>query len=148
MKFLVVNGPNINMTGIREQGVYGARNYAEITAMIQAEAKRREIEIEVVQSNIEGEMINAIQRCYFENMDGLIINPGAYTHTSYALHDAIKSIAPIPAVEVHLSNVHARERFRHESKTAPACLGQLCGFGDYGYVMAMDALIQHLSSKH
>ena len=142
MKFLVVNGPNINMTGIREQGVYGARNYTEIMAMIAAEAKQRGIEVEVFQSNIEGEMINAIQRCYFEHMDGLIINPGAYTHTSYALHDAIKSIASIPAVEVHFSNVHARESFRHESKTAPACLGQLCGFGDYGYVMAMDALIQ------
>ena len=103
MKFLVVNGPNINMTGIREQGVYGARNYTEIMAMIAAEAKQRGIEVEVFQSNIEGEMINAIQRCYFEHMDGLIINPGAYTHTSYALHDAIKSIAPIPAVEVHFS---------------------------------------------
>ena len=147
MKFLVVNGPNINMTGIREQGVYGARNYTEIMAMIAAEAKQRGIEVEVFQSNIEGEMINAIQRCYFEHMDGLIINPGAYTHTSYALHDAIKSIAPIPAVEVHFSNVHARESFRHESKTAPACLGQLCGFGDYCYVMAMDALIQHLAKK-
>ncbi len=147
MKFLVVNGPNINMTGIREQGVYGARNYSEITAMIAAEAQKRGIELEVFQSNIEGEMIDAIQRCYFEHMDGLIINPGAYTHTSYALHDAIKSIAPIPAVEVHFSNVHARESFRHESKTAPACLGQLCGFGDYGYVMAMDALIQHLAKK-
>lgn len=147
MKFLVVNGPNINMTGIREQGVYGARNYTEIMAMIAAEAKQRGIKVEVFQSNIEGEMINAIQRCYFEHMDGLIINPGAYTHTSYALHDAIKSIAPIPAVEVHFSNVHARESFRHESKTAPACLGQLCGFGDYGYVMAMDALIQHLAKK-
>ncbi len=147
MKFLVVNGPNINMTGIREQGVYGARNYTEIMAMIAAEAKQRGIEVEFFQSNIEGEMINAIQRCYFEHMDGLIINPGAYTHTSYALHDAIKSIAPIPAVEVHFSNVHARESFRHESKTAPACLGQLCGFGDYGYVMAMDALIQHLAKK-
>ena len=113
MKFLVVNGPNINMTGIREQGVYGARNYTEIMAMIAAEAKQRGIEVEVFQSNIEGEMINAIQRCYFEHMDGLIINPGAYTHTSYALHDAIKSIAPIPAVEVHFSNVHARESFRH-----------------------------------
>ena len=147
MKFLVVNGPNINMTGIREQGVYGARNYTEIMAMIAAEAKQRGIEVEFFQSNIEGEMINAIQRCYFEHMDGLIINPGAYTHTSYALHDAIKSIAPIPAVEVHFSNVQARESFRHESKTAPACLGQLCGFGDYGYVMAMDALIQHLAKK-
>ena len=143
MKFLVVNGPNINMTGIREQGVYGARNYTEITAMIAAEAKQRGIEVEVFQSNVEG----AIQRCYFEHMDGLIINPGAYTHTSYALHDAIKSIAPIPAVEVHFSNVHARESFRHESKTAPACLGQLCGFEDYGYVMAMDALIQHLAKR-
>ena len=147
MKFLVVNGPNINMTGIREQGVYGARNYTEIMAMIAAEAKQRGIEVEVFQSNVEGEMINAIQRCYFGHMDGLIINPGAYTHTSYALHDAIKSIAPIPAVEVHFSNVHARESFRHESKTAPACLGQMCGFGDYGYVMAMDALIQHLEKK-
>ena len=147
MKFLVVNGPNINMTGIREQGVYGARNYTEITAMIAAEAKQRGIEVEVFQSNVEGEMIDAIQRCYFEHMDGLIINPGAYTHTSYALHDAIKSSAPIPAVEVHFSNVHARESFRHESKTAPACLGQLCGFEDYGYVMAMDALIQHLAKR-
>ena len=147
MKFLVVNGPNINMTGIREQGVYGARNYTEITAMIAAEAKQRGIEVEVFQSNVEGEMIDAIQRCSFEHMDGLIINPGAYTHTSYALHDAIKSIAPIPAVEVHFSNVHARESFRHESKTAPACLGQLCGFEDYGYVMAMDALIQHLAKR-
>ena len=147
MKFLVVNGPNINMTGIREQGVYGARNYTEITAMIAAEAKQRGIEVEIFQSNIEGEMIDAIQRCYFEHMDGLIINPGAYTHTSYALHDAIKSIAPIPTVEVHFSNVHARESFRHESKTAPACLGQLCGFEDYGYVMAMDALIQHLAKR-
>lgn len=147
MKFLVVNGPNINMTGIREQGVYGARNYTEITAMIAAEAKQRGIEVEVFQSNVEGEMIDAIQRCYFEHMDGLIINPGAYTHTSYALHDAIKSIAPIPAVEVHFSNVHARESFRIESKTAPACLGQLCGFEDYGYVMAMDALIQHLAKR-
>ena len=147
MKFLVVNGPNINLTGIREHGVYGARNYTEITAMIAAEAKQRGIEVEVFQSNVEGEMIDAIQRCYFEHMDGLIINPGAYTHTSYALHDAIKSIAPIPAVEVHFSNVHARESFRHESKTAPACLGQLCGFEDYGYVMAMDALIQHLAKR-
>lgn len=144
MKLMIINGPNINMTGIRETGVYGARNYAEISAWLEAEAHARGIELTIFQSNAEGEMIDAIQRVYFEKYDGLILNPGAYTHTSYALHDAVKSIAPIPAVEVHLSNVHAREAFRHESKTAPACLGQLCGFGDYGYVMAMDALIHQL----
>ena len=147
MKLMIINGPNINMTGIRETGVYGARNYAEITAWLEAEAQARGIAVTIFQSNGEGELIDAIQRVYFEKYDGLILNPGAYTHTSYALHDAIKSIAPIPAVEVHLSNVHAREAFRHESKTAPACLGQLCGFGDYGYVMAMDALIHRLRGQ-
>ena len=142
MKFLVVNGPNINMTGIREQGVYGARNYTEIMAMIAAEAKQRGIEVEVFQSNIEGEMINAIQRCYFEHMDGLIINPGAYTHTSIAILDAVKAVQ-IPTAEVHISNVKEREDFRQVSYIRQACCFTVMGHGTDGYLEAIDYLAQN-----
>lgn len=89
-------------------------------------------------------MINFLQQAYFEKYDGIIMNPGAYTHTSYALYDAIKSIPGIPVVEVHMSNIHSREDFRKESKTAPACIGQICGFKEYGYVLAMDALLKYM----
>ncbi len=141
MKIMVVNGPNINMTGIREKGIYGQKTYAQIKAMIEEEAAKRNVLIEVLQSNHEGEIIDFLQRAYFEKFDGIILNPGAYTHTSYAIHDALKSVEMIPAVEVHLSNVHAREEFRRVSKTAPACVAQMCGFGEYGYILAMDALL-------
>ncbi|MBM6859843.1 3-dehydroquinate dehydratase, partial [Clostridium saudiense] len=97
--------------------------------------------IELYQSNIEGEIINQIHKCYYDGFDGIIINPGAYTHYSYAIHDAIKSVN-INTVEVHLSNIHAREEFRHKSVTAPACIGQICGFGENGYILALDALIR------
>jgi len=93
----------------------------------------------MVQSNSEGEIIDFIQKAYFEKYEGIIINPGAYTHYSYAIHDALKGF-DIPAVEVHLSNIHTREEFRRKSVTAPACIGQIAGFGEYGYIMAMDAL--------
>ena len=139
MKLMVLNGPNINLTGIREKGVYGVMTYEDIVAYIKREAQARGHEVTVRQSNHEGQLIDWIQEAYFQGYEGIIMNPGAYTHTSYALHDAIKSV-PIPTVEVHLSNVHAREAFRHVSLTAPACVGQLCGFGPKGYILAMDAL--------
>jgi len=139
MKLMVLNGPNINLTGIREKGVYGVMTYEDIVAYIKREAQARGHEVTVRQSNHEGQLIDWIQEAYFEGYEGIIMNPGAYTHTSYALHDAIKSV-PLPTVEVHLSNVHAREAFRRVSLTAPACVGQLCGFGPKGYILAMDAL--------
>lgn len=140
MRILVLNGPNLNMVGIREQGIYGTRSYKEIVAYIQEEGRKRGHDLIVLQSNFEGQLIDWIQSAYFEQYDGIIINPGAYTHYSYALHDAIKSVREIPTVEVHLSNVHAREEFRHQSVTAPACIGQLCGFGEVGYILAIMAL--------
>ena len=140
MKILVLNGPNLNMVGIREQGIYGNRSYGDIVAYIKEEGTKRGHEIEVLQSNYEGQMIDWFQKAYFENYDGITINPGAYTHYSYAIHDAIKSVVTIPTVEVHLSNVHAREEFRHKSVTASACIGQLCGFGEFGYILAIQAL--------
>lgn len=140
MKILVLNGPNLNMVGIREKEIYGTRNYNDIVDYIKEEGAKRGHEIDVLQSNYEGQIIDWLQKAYFEQYDGVIINPGAYTHYSYAIHDAIKAISDIPAVEVHLSNVHAREEFRHQSVTAPGCIGQLCGFGEFGYILAIQAL--------
>ena len=139
MKVMVINGPNLNMVGVREKGIYGTRSFEDICDYIKDEANKRNIEVELYQSNIEGDIINQIHKCYYEDFDGIIINPGAYTHDSYARHDAIKSVN-INTVEVHLSNIHAREEFRHKSVTAPACIGQICGFGEIGYILAMDAL--------
>lgn len=146
MKVMVINGPNLNMVGVREKGIYGTRSFEDICSYIRGEAKKRNIELELYQSNIEGEIINQIHRCYYENFDGIIINPGAYTHYSYAIHDAIKSVN-INTVEVHLSNIHAREEFRHKSVTAPACVGQICGFGENGYILALDALKELVVKK-
>lgn len=140
MKLMIINGPNLNMLGVREKGIYGTKSYQQLCRYVNEEAQKRGHEVLFCQSNSEGEIIDFLQKAYFEHFQGVIINPGAYTHYSIAIHDAIKSNTNIPTVEVHLSNVHAREEFRHVSKTAPACIGQLCGFGEYGYVMAMDAL--------
>lgn len=145
MKILVINGPNLNFLGIREKNIYGTKDYSDVKAYIENEAIKRGHNIEVVQSNIEGELINYIQKAYYDNVEAIIINPGAYTHYSIALYDALKSVN-IPTVEVHLSNVHAREEFRHKSVTAPACVGQLCGFGEYGYIMAIMALEQRIKN--
>lgn len=143
MKLMVINGPNLNMLGVREKGVYGIKSFDEVCAYITEEGEKRGNEITLFQSNIEGEIINSIQKAHYEQYDGIIINPGAFTHYSYALHDAIKGIN-IPTIEVHLSNIHAREEFRKTSVTAPACIGQISGFGEFGYIMAMEAL----SIKH
>ena len=128
MKILILNGPNINFLGIREKEVYGKETYERMSNYILNSFEETDIEIDILQSNVEGEMINILQKAYFEKYDGIVINPGAYTHTSIALIDAIKSIK-IQTVAVHLSNIHQREELRHNYFTAPACIGQISGFG-------------------
>ena len=138
-KICVIHGPNLNFTGIREKGIYGTRSLDDINNRIMDEAQKMGFEIDIFQSNYEGAIIDKLQKCYYDNVDGIIINPGAYTHYSYAIHDAIASVQ-IPTIEVHLSNIHKRDEFRHKSVTAPACVGQMCGFGENGYILAMSAL--------
>ncbi len=145
MKIMVLNGPNINFLGIREKEVYGYQNYTDMCNYLKDIAKRKGISLDIFQSNIEGEMINILQRAYFEKYDGIIINPGAYTHTSIALFDAIKSIE-IPTLEVHLSNIYKREEFRKISYTAAACIGQVSGLGVDSYVIGLEYFC-HIFSK-
>ena len=136
MKIMIINGPNLNFLGIREKNIYGIMTYEGLCEYIKEFCSKNSIEVEILQSNIEGELINFIQRAYFEQYDGIVINPGAYTHTSIALLDAVKSVN-LPVVEVHLSNIHSREEFRHKSVIAPACVGQIAGFGTYGYILGI-----------
>lgn len=146
MKLLVINGPNLNFLGIREKDIYGNQSYKGLVDYLQEEASKKKIELEVVQSNSEGEIIDFIQKAYYEEIDGIIINPGAYTHYSYAIRDALASIN-VPIIEVHISNVHKREEFRHTSVTAPVCTGQIVGLGFLGYSLAMDAVIDKKKDK-
>ena len=140
MKILVINGPNLNFLGIREPGVYGSDNYEVLTDAIKKKAAEIGAEAEIFQSNHEGEIIDRLQKAYMDKIDGIVINPGGLTHTSVALHDAIASVDPIPVIEVHISNVAAREDFRHVSLTAPACKGQISGMGLRGYLYAIEEL--------
>lgn len=140
MKILVINGPNINFLGIREKGIYGNQDYNALLTLIEEKAKKEDITIETFQSNGEGEIIDRIQKAYYDKIDGIVINPGAYTHYSFAIRDALASIT-VPKVEIHISNVHKREEFRHISVTAPVCDGQIVGFGLHGYIMAIEAII-------
>ncbi len=142
MKILVINGPNINMLGVREPDVYGKSGYQELEKMIEDYAAERGAEAIVLQSNGEGEIIDFIHHT-LGTCDGIVINPGAYTHYSYAILDALKAVN-LPAVEVHISNIHKREEFRHKSVTAAGCVGQICGLGLRGYLLAIDYLLNEV----
>lgn len=142
---LILNGPNLNLLGTRQPEVYGTTTLADIEEMCSAHAARRGLEVSFAQSNHEGVMIDHIHDAKGTH-DGIILNAGAYTHTSIALMDAVASVE-LPMVEVHLSNIHARESFRHTSYIARVAVGQVCGFGARGYVMAMDALAERLLSS-
>ena len=138
MKILVINGPNLNFLGIREKNIYGNQDYDYLVNLIREHAKETGAEVEVFQSNHEGAIIDKLQECYFDGTDGIVINPGAYTHYSYAIHDALKSLEKPVKVEVHISDIQSREDFRKVSVTAPACDHQIYGKGLDGYIEAMD----------
>jgi len=138
-KILVINGPNLNLLGIREKDIYGSTNYNKLLEIISKKANELNLNTLFFQSNHEGEIIDRIHKALDENIDGIIINPGAYTHYSYAIHDAIKAVN-IPTIEVHISNIYAREEFRKRSVIAPACVGQISGFGIKSYIIALYAL--------
>lgn len=138
MKLLVINGPNLNMLGIREPGIYGNSTYADLLAMIQKYCDEKNIDVEFFQSNHEGAIVDKIQEAYGK-MDGIVINPAAYTHTSIAILDALKTVA-LPAVEVHISDISTREEFRHHSFISPACIRTIKGLGFAGYIEAVKEL--------
>ncbi len=139
MKILVVNGPNLNFLGIREPAQYGTENYESLCAKIEAAAAAKGDTVEIFQNNCEGAIIDRLQVAYSDGTEGIVINPGAYTHYSYAIRDALASV-PVKKIEVHISNIHKREEFRHTSVTAPVCDGQIVGLGTNGYLLAMEAL--------
>lgn len=140
MKFLIINGPNLNLLGKREPGIYGDESYDALCQMVKAYALEHGSTAECFQSNHEGAIVDAIQQA--EGVyDAIVINPGAFTHYSIAILDALKAV-DVPCIEVHISNVHQREEFRHKSVTAPACVGQVTGLGPYGYLAAMGYFLE------
>ena len=136
----VIHGPNLNMLGKREVGIYGGKTMEDINAAVATEAQKLNVTVEFYQSNTEGDLVTFIQQCR-GRVDGILLNAGAYTHYSVALRDAI-SAAQVPTVEAHISNVYKREVFRHASMIAPVCIGQICGFGAFSYIMGLRALIE------
>ncbi len=144
-KIMVLNGPNLNMVGIREKNIYGTMSFRDIIELIRKEAEERGIEADCRQSNHEGDLVDWIQEAYFGQYDGIVMNPGAYTHTSIAIADAVKAISPIPVVEVHISDIDEREAFRHISYAAPYCIAQIKGHGVRGYIEAMDLIMSRRS---
>jgi 3-dehydroquinate dehydratase-2 len=144
-KLLIMNGPNLNLLGTREKSVYGAETLDDILRDLQAYAEDHDVEMRTFQSNTEGALIDAIHEARTW-ADGIVFNAGAYTHTSIALRDAIAGVE-LPVVEVHISNVHAREAFRHHSLLAPVCLGVIAGFGRWSYFLGVDALLRHLGQQ-
>lgn len=139
-KLLLILGPNLNMVGIREKGIYGEETAESINNDVTEYAKYKGAEIDIFQSNSEGALIDKIHSV-LGNYDGVVINAGAYTHYSYALRDAINCVKSVPFVEAHMSNIHARDEFRHKSVIAPECVGQIAGFGKNTYLLAIDALL-------
>ena len=144
MKILFLNGPNLNLLGSREPDKYGSQTLSDIEKQTKIEAEKLNTEIIFYQSNIEGELVNKIQESK-GNFDGIVINPAAYTHTSVAIRDAILAVE-IPTVEIHLSNIHKREDFRKNSLTAPACIGQITGFGAESYKLGLIAITDYLKN--
>lgn len=145
ISLFVLNGPNLNLLGTRQPEVYGHTTLEQINDMCRNLARDMGVNIAFAQSNVEGVLIDHIHNAR-DVHDGIIFNAGAYTHTSIALHDAIRSVG-LPVIELHLSNIHAREEFRHRSLIAPVAVGQICGFGAFGYSLAMRAMIQHLEGS-
>lgn len=146
MKILVLNGPNLNMLGIREKGIYGSETYEDLLHLIQKTAEEKNIEVEVYQSNHEGALVDRIQQAYFDGTEGIVINPAAYTHTSVAILDALKAVN-LPAVEVHISDVGQREDFRQISYARKACVKTIMGKGLLGYKEAMLFLQERANTK-
>ena len=142
MKILVINGPNLNMLGIREPDHYGKETYKDLCKKIEKYCEEKNISVELYQSNHEGDLVDRIQKAYFDKVDGILINPGAYTHTSIALLDAVKSVS-IPTVEVHISKVEEREDFRQVSYIRAACVKTITGHGTDGYLEAIDFLLNN-----
>ncbi|HIE34932.1 MAG TPA: type II 3-dehydroquinate dehydratase [Campylobacterales bacterium] len=140
MKVVVIQGPNLNMLGLREQNIYGPMKLEEIHAQMRAFAEKNGMEVEFFQSNFEGEIVDKIQEC-LGDAQGIIINPAAYSHTSIAIRDALSAVQ-LPTIEVHISNIYRREDFRHKSLIAPVCAGQISGFGPFSYHLAMVAMLQ------
>ncbi len=142
LRIMIINGPNINMVGIRERNIYGNESYEDLLATIDRYCAERDIEVSCRQSNHEGDLIDWIQEAWFEGYDGVAINPGGYTHTSIALMDAVKAIAPLPVVEVHLSAVNEREEYRKVSYIREACLTCIAGEGFGSYLKAIDRIVE------
>lgn len=142
MRILVINGPNMNMLGIRQPEIYGHTTYDQLLEQIREEAQRLGVEVSFFQSNHEGALVDAIQQAYFDHIGGIVINPAAYTHTSVALLDAVKAVG-IPTVEVHVSDPDTREEFRHVSYIRAACIGTIRGHGLPGYLEALRLLVEH-----
>lgn len=145
-KILLINGPNLQLLGTRNPEVYGTTTLDALEKGVKKQARKFSIELTAYQSNIEGELVNEIGSAKERGFEGIIINPGAYTHTSIAIRDAIESVG-LPTIEVHISNIHARESFRHISLTAPVCLGQIVGLGLEGYTLALQVLASKIKNK-
>jgi len=146
MKVVVIQGPNLNMLGVREQNIYGPMKLEQIHTQMKEYANQNSVEIEFFQSNLEGEIVDRIQEC-LGDADGIIINAAAYTHTSIAIRDAISAVS-IPTIEVHISNIHRREEFRQKNLIAPVCASSIVGFGPFGYHLAMTGMTQIFSEIH
>ena len=143
MKILILNGPNLNLLGTREPEKYGNQTLSDVENFVKEEASKLNVEVDFYQSNIEGELVDKIQEAK-GNYDGIVMNPAAYTHTSVAIRDALLAVQ-IPTIEVHISNIHTREEFRKTSLTAPACVGQITGFGINSYKLGLIALVDYLN---